>query len=58
MQIQSTALFALALAASTDAFAPVATKSSSVALNDSTGGLDLPEIQVRFTDRLIGGAFL
>ncbi|CAJ1957070.1 unnamed protein product [Cylindrotheca closterium] len=45
MQIQVTALFALALAASTDAFAPVTTRSSSCALSAVAGGLDLPDIE-------------
>jgi len=44
MQIQSAALFALALAASTDAFAPVATRSST-ALNALGGGMELPDVE-------------
>lgn len=44
MQIHSTALFALALAVSTDAFAPITTRSST-ALNALGGGLDLPDIE-------------
>ena len=44
MKVQATALLALALAASTDAFAPVASRSST-ALKAGVGGLDLPSIE-------------
>lgn len=45
MQIRNSALLALALAASTDAFAPAVTRSSSSALSALAGGLDLPDIE-------------
>lgn len=50
MKIQVTALVALALAASTNAFAPLATRSSSSAIS-AAGGLDLPDIEAEVRRR-------
>jgi len=45
MQIQNAALSILALAASTNAFAPKAVQRNNVAVSALTGGLDLPDIE-------------
>ena len=45
MQIQNAALSILALAASTNAFAPKAVQRNNVAVSAVTGGLDLPSIE-------------
>jgi photosystem II biogenesis protein Psp29 len=45
MKVQTAALTFIALAASTDAFAPQPVGRTNVAMNDLAGGLDLPSIE-------------
>lgn len=45
MQLQNAALTLLALAASTDAFAPKAIQRNTVSVSALAGGLDLPSIE-------------